>query len=308
MASTDEILIARHTHFTATMHKYPSTPGQVLISLSSSEKGPITSLPEPTFLDLFNFSRKVATALSSALDIGRCALACDDTSIHLIPLHGLSRGGDWKPILHEQEEFHSTYPGFLTSKSGPKRSSDELNPIRDRVTAITGVNPPYNHHFVGDPSDTNLFARIVRGETEQWRVYEDDKHVGFLTPFPNTPGYTVLVPRAHLSSDIFSLEEETEYRDLLRAMWKLAAGMRKAFGVRRVGVFFEGFEIDYTHVKLIPVHQAEGGEQEQEGSTGPYYDVYPGYITTERGPLEGEVEKLERVASAVRLALARSVV
>ncbi|KAF9258044.1 HIT-like protein [Marasmius fiardii PR-910] len=292
------------------MHKYPTTPGQVSISLSNghSEKVSLTSLPETAFLDLFTFSRKVANALSSALDVGRCALASDDTSINLIPLHGLDRGGDWKPILHEREEFHSTYPGFLTSKSGPKLGNEELDTIRDRITAVTGLEPPYNLEFVGDSTDMNLFARIIRGEIEQWRIWEDERHVGWLTPFPNAPGFTVLVPRKHLSSDVFSLGEE-EYRELLKVTLKLAGEMKKAFGVERIGVFFEGFEIDYTHVKLIPVHQVSGSISEKEGdvegeeSTGPYYEVYSGYITTERGPQERDIGKLERLAASVRLAL-----
>ncbi len=46
------------------------------------------------------------------------------------------------------------------------------------------------------------------GEIPQYRVWEDIHHVAFLTPWPNTPGFTVLIPRKHLSNDIFSLQED----------------------------------------------------------------------------------------------------
>ncbi|KAI8964139.1 hypothetical protein F5Y11DRAFT_317436 [Daldinia sp. FL1419] len=43
-------------------------------------------------------------------------------------------------------------------------------------------------------------------KVEQWRVWEDYRHVAFLAPFSNTPGFTALVPRRHLSSDIFRVD------------------------------------------------------------------------------------------------------
>ncbi|KAL8903432.1 MAG: hypothetical protein Q9207_003921 [Kuettlingeria erythrocarpa] len=77
----------------------------------------------------------------------------------------------------------------------------------------------------------------------QWRVWEDKKHVAFLTPFANTPGYTVLVPRKHLSSDVFDLNDD-DYTDMVAAVYQVAQHLKGAFGSTRCGVFFEGFEID----------------------------------------------------------------
>uniref|UniRef100_A0A3B5B0Y1 HIT domain-containing protein n=1 Tax=Stegastes partitus TaxID=144197 RepID=A0A3B5B0Y1_9TELE len=54
---------------------------------------------------------------------------------------------------------------------------------------------------------------------QQWRLWEDDGHVAFLTPFPNSPGFTVLVPRRPLTSDIFRLEKG-DYEDLVLATKK----------------------------------------------------------------------------------------
>ncbi|KAK4920946.1 hypothetical protein LTR66_016700, partial [Elasticomyces elasticus] len=42
--------------------------------------------------------------------------------------------------------------------------------------------------FKGSPSAENLFARLVRGEIEQWGFWEDSEHIAILTPFGNTPG------------------------------------------------------------------------------------------------------------------------
>ena len=48
-------------------------------------------------------------------------------------------------------------------------------------------------------SDT-IFDKIVRGEMESYKVWEDNKHLAFLTPFPNTPGFTVLIPKLTLAT------------------------------------------------------------------------------------------------------------
>lgn len=83
-------------------------------------------------------------------------------------------------------------------------------------------------HFEDDKSDKNPFARIVRGELRQWRVWEDDQHIAFLTPFANTPVFTFLVPRAHLSSDIIALGEEV-YSKLVAAAHAVAGDLEKGF-------------------------------------------------------------------------------
>lgn len=44
----------------------------------------------------------------------------------------------------------------------------------------------------------------------------------------------------------------------MKAAYTVAQPMEKAFDVRRVGMFFEGMEIDYAYVKLIPVHAVKG--------------------------------------------------
>jgi hypothetical protein len=57
--------------------------------------------------------------------------------------------------------------------------------------------------------------------------------------------------------------------------------LTKALEIERVGMFFEGFEIDYAHIKLLPVLKEvdETGE-----SVGTYYEKYPGCLTTQQGP------------------------
>uniref|UniRef100_A0A665T1W3 HIT domain-containing protein n=1 Tax=Echeneis naucrates TaxID=173247 RepID=A0A665T1W3_ECHNA len=86
-----------------------------------------------------------------------------------------------------------------------------------------------------------LFSRIVRGEEQQWRVWDDERHVAFLTPFPNSPGFTVLVPRRPLTSDIFRLEK-ADYEGLVLAARKVSQLLEQSLGANGVAN-----EIIYVH-------------------------------------------------------------
>lgn len=223
----------------------------------------------------------------------RSALSYDGgRAISLIPLHGLNK--EWSPVMHEEQEYYEMFPGYLTSKPGPTIPISTLNELQSRIARVSGIKEPFNYLFDGYSSDKSLFARIIRGELPQWRVWEDDSHIAFLTPFGNTPGYTVLVPRRHLGSDIFRLEDK-EYAGLIKAAYTVAQHLKTAFDAEHYGMFFEGYEIDYVHIKLVPVHQNNSnGSKAFVTILGPtaYQKNYEGYLTTQFGPLASDLGAL----------------
>lgn len=166
--------------------------------------------------------------------------------------------------------------------------TSRLEDICTKIQQASGISAPYNYRFDGEKSNQNLFARIVRGELPQSRVWETEQHVAFLTPFANTPGFTVLVPRSHLFSDIFSLDV-MEYSSLVRSAYSVAQTLKSALGLRRCGMIFEGLEIDYAHVKLVPVYEKEdiqGNSKHHIPVTqSTYEEKYTGYVTSQDGPL-----------------------
>lgn len=44
--------------------------------------------------------------------------------------------------------------------------------------------------------DSNIFAKILRGEIPSHRVYEDDKTIAFMDVMPQAPGHVLIVPKA----------------------------------------------------------------------------------------------------------------
>lgn len=131
-------------------------------------------------------------------------------------------------------------------------------------------------------------------------MWEDENHVAFLTPFPNSPGFTVLVPRRPLTSDIFKLEQ-ADYEALVLATKKVSHLLEEGLDAWGVGLIFEGFEIDYAHAKLVPLVQSSlsGAECTVNKCQPPsFYPTYPGYVTSEDGP-EASADSLKKVHEGI---------
>ncbi|XP_074551692.1 uncharacterized protein LOC141808841 isoform X2 [Halichoeres trimaculatus] len=286
----------------AYLHPQPWTPGSVILERSTpgSLGGSIFHLEKQDFLSWLLAARAVSELLCDKLSVQRCALVSRPqrdrpAQICVLPLHGLDE--EWRPHLAGEEEHNAHDPGYCTSKTAPRWSDSSLTDIQGKIRAKLSLpDAPHNFTFLGDdPAHPGLFSRIVRGEEQQWRVWEDEGHVAFLTPFPNSPGFTVLVPRRPLTSDIFRLDKE-DYEALVLAALKVAKLLEESLGALGVGLIFEGFEIDYAHAKLIPLFLPPSSET--KSPTKPispqYHSTYPGYVTSEDGP-EASQDRLKEL-------------
>lgn len=52
-----------------------------------------------------------------------------------------------------------------------------------------------------------IFDGIVEGKMKSWKVWEDEKFLAFLTPFPNTPGFTVVIPKVNPGDYVFAIDD-----------------------------------------------------------------------------------------------------
>ncbi|XP_041789634.1 uncharacterized protein LOC121604239 isoform X1 [Chelmon rostratus] len=291
----------------AYLHPQPWTPGSVILERSSPGNlgGSIFHLEKQEFLSWLLGARAVAELLCDKLAVRRCALVSRPhrdrpTQISVLPLHGLD--AEWRPHLAADEEHNAHDPGYCTSKSAPRWSDSSLTEIQAKIRAKLPLpDAPPNLTFLGDnPAHPGLFSRIVRGEEQQWRVWEDDGHVAFLTPFPNSPGFTVLVPRRPLTSDIFKLEKG-DFEELVLATWEVSRLLVEGLGAWGMGLIFEGFEIDYAHAKLIPLFLPSSsgtGDYTTKPPPPQCYPTYPGYVTSEDGP-EASLESLKELHTTI---------
>ncbi|RAL00456.1 HIT family protein, partial [Aspergillus ibericus CBS 121593] len=289
-------------HLTLTLSTHPTTRGHTLAHLTNPAKLPLFTLPKPTFIQTLTKLRTLSTTLTKYHHVHRTALiTTGGTTISLLPLHGLTP--TWTPITNPSTTFHAHPPNHITSKNAPRMPDPLLTSTLHTILPSSNLPPdPTNHNYTfhGPATDTNLFARIIRGELPQWRVWEDEHHVAFLTPFPNTPGFTVLVPRVHLGSDILGLERAA-FERLMGAAYTVGRVLMEALGLRTCGMVFEGFEIDYAHVKLIPVAGDGDGDADAEGGEREVFrETYPGYVSSLPGPEVEDYGELVRMAGEIR--------
>lgn len=149
-----------------------------------------------------------------------------------------------------------------------------------------------------------IFCKIVKGEAPSHVVWEDDKHVAFLSIFPNTEGVTVVIPRTHHSSYVADLPDEIS-NDLLTAGKNVARKIDAAYDdVDRCGFVFEGFGVDHIHLKLFPLHGTKSDNWRQRASiVDKYFEDYEGHISTHDHKREDDA-KLAKIAEKIRKALA----
>jgi diadenosine tetraphosphate (Ap4A) HIT family hydrolase len=126
-----------------------------------------------------------------------------------------------------------------------------------------------------------IFCSIVAGKAPAHRIWESETHLAFLSIFPNTRGFSVVIPKQHYASYIFDLPEEV-MTDLVRASKEVAKLLdRKLPDVGRTGMIFEGFGVDHVHAKLFPMHGTKmEGWKPLKSNVDKYFERYEGYISS----------------------------
>lgn len=145
-----------------------------------------------------------------------------------------------------------------------------------------------------------IFCQIVAGQAPCHKVWESDSHLAFLSIFPNTPGFTVVIPKQHHGSYAFEQTDEV-LSELIKATKQVAQRLTQALpDVGRCGMFFEGYGVDHLHSKLMPLHGtgSSASFQRIEAMSDIFFTRYEGYLSSHDG---------RRADDAVLAALAASI-
>ncbi|MCC6710781.1 MAG: HIT family protein [Candidatus Pacebacteria bacterium] len=128
-----------------------------------------------------------------------------------------------------------------------------------------------------------IFCQIVAGNIPSHKIWEDDQHLAFLSIFPNTEGFSVVIPKQHYGSYAFD-QDNAVLQDLIVATKKVAKILDHYFiDVSRCGMFFEGFGVDHLHSKLYPMHgtgDLNSWAPIESKTIRTYFDQYPGYLSS----------------------------
>ncbi len=339
--------------FTASFSLNPTTPLQIDLHLPS----PLSSLELLPFTQTFLSIRQLSLHLLSILSVPRWALSSNgDGLISLKPLHGVDPLS-WGPIMPEKDleeckMYKTKFPGWVMTRNAPMWTEEEMVAIMEPLREVSGLtdqkidlrpddeateednldptsssSPRTHRQIPHEPS--NLFARIIKGQMSNHKFFETSSCIAFLTPFPFTAGSACVIPRKQWRSDILALPPKA-FELLIKDSWEAIQIVKKAFGIERCAMFFEGYEINWSHFKLFPIwdepchilfkderlagrrkdmpEEGEGRGKEWSGNDVKFgfQEKYEGYLTSQTGDRVSDAreKELSELAGVVREELA----
>lgn len=127
-----------------------------------------------------------------------------------------------------------------------------------------------------------IFCSIAGRVAPSHILWEDQTHMAFLSIFPNTPGFSVVIPKAHHGSYAFD-QSDAVLCDLMVAAKKTALLIDEALpGVARTGMILEGYGVNHLHAKLFPMHGTgdDSAFKKISSKVDKFFDVYEGYLSS----------------------------
>jgi diadenosine tetraphosphate (Ap4A) HIT family hydrolase len=146
-----------------------------------------------------------------------------------------------------------------------------------------------------------IFCQVAKGEAPSHKIWEDEKHLAFLSIFPNTKAFSVVITKAHKSSYAFHNSDEV-LTDLVLAAKKAGRLIdEKLPDVGRTGMILEGYGVDHLHAKLFPMHGTENMKEWEpiKSNVDKYFEKYEGYISSHDWKREDDA-KLAELAKKIR--------
>jgi histidine triad (HIT) family protein len=104
-------------------------------------------------------------------------------------------------------------------------------------------------------NDSCIFCKIVAGQAEAYRVYEDELSMAILDINPFSRGHCLVIPRRHVPWWHDLTEEEVE--SLFSVARTVADKIMKAYSPDFVAMYARGRRIPHTHIFLVPTYEGD---------------------------------------------------
>ena len=108
--------------------------------------------------------------------------------------------------------------------------------------------------------DDCIFCKIVSGEAESSKVYEDEDVIGFLDLHPINQGHTLVISKKH-ATNIYDISIQ-DLEKISQVTQKLAIRIKKVLNADGISIFQmneRGGDQDvmHYHVHIIPRHEGD---------------------------------------------------
>lgn len=102
---------------------------------------------------------------------------------------------------------------------------------------------------------SNIFARILRGEVPAHKVHEDDHTLAFMDVMPQADGHTLIIPKA-AAENVFDLSPDFLAATILTTQ-RVARAVKKAFGppgvlIAQLNGAGAGQSVFHLHFHVVP--------------------------------------------------------
>ena len=151
--------------------------------------------------------------------------------------------------------------------------------------------------------DKCVFCEIISRNDPEVIFWQNDRYAAFLAIDPNTPGFSLVVPKEHNGSDILKMPD-ADLQGFIVAAKRVAKILEDYYeDVGRVGLIMEGTGIDHAHIKLVPMHGTEhlkrGEWKQYRSGVNHWFDTYPGWISSAGGPM-ADRDELKSLAERLK--------
>lgn len=113
----------------------------------------------------------------------------------------------------------------------------------------------------GQYDDTNIFAKILNGDLPCVKVYEDDAVLAFMDIFPQSPGHTLVVPKAP-ARNLLDLDDDALQAAMVRVK-RIAKAVKAALNpdgiiITQFNGAPAGQTVFHIHFHIIPRWEGRG--------------------------------------------------
>ena len=136
----ESVKIWEDDEFLAILDNMPNTEGMTLVMTKEHYDSYAFDMPKDVYQRFMLISRKVAKILENGLDVKRVAMVMEGMGINhahmkLYPLHGL--GKKFAEMWADEKVYFKKYEGFITTKTGEKKSMNELKKVANKIKLRT---------------------------------------------------------------------------------------------------------------------------------------------------------------------------
>lgn len=100
-----------------------------------------------------------------------------------------------------------------------------------------------------------VFCKIINGELESSKVYEDDDILAFMDIFPVREGQVLVIPKKHI--DHFSDIPDELAAKIFTKAHQISKNIRIKLNPERMGLIVHGYGVAHAHMIVLPQYHED---------------------------------------------------